>query len=218
MKKFVIGDVHGNYEELMDLLDKINPNLRQDQLIYLGDYIDRGPQSYKVIRFLIDLQNNYGKEHAVLLRGNHEDMAIENIEHGRIDCFNGYDITFIDFIKNNDSIENYYEFFKGLPLYYEDESFVYVHGGIRPGIAMERQEKNDLLWIRVEFFKSSLTFIKPVIFGHTPTNNIIGTYSPFIKKDRIGIDTGIVYGGRLTALEIHDGKIVNIHNVKKIAA
>ena len=218
MKKFVIGDVHGNYEELMDLLDKINPNLRQDQLIYLGDYIDRGPQSYKVIRFLIDLQNNYGKEHVVLLRGNHEDMAIENIEHGRIDCFNGYDITFMDFIKNNDSIENYYEFFKGLPLYYEDESFIYVHGGIRPGIAMERQEKNDLLWIREEFFKSSLTFIKPVIFGHTPTNNIIGTYSPFIKKDRIGIDTGIVYGGRLTALEIHDGKIVNIHNVKKIAA
>lgn len=218
MKKFVIGDVHGNYEELMDLLDKINPNLRQDKLIYLGDYIDRGPQSYKVIRFLIDLQNNYGKEHVVLLRGNHEDMAIENIEHGRIDCFNGYDITFMDFIKNNDSIENYYEFFKGLPLYYEDESFIYVHGGIKPGIAMEKQDDYDLLWIREEFFESSLTFIKPVIFGHTPTINIIGTFSPFIKKDRIGIDTGIVYGGRLTALEIHDGKIVNIHNVKKIAA
>ncbi|MBP7222340.1 MAG: serine/threonine protein phosphatase [Sedimentibacter sp.] len=218
MKKFVIGDVHGNYEELMDLLDKINPNLRQDKLIYLGDYIDRGPQSYKVIRFLIDLQNKYGKEHVVLLRGNHEDMAIENIEHGRIDCFNGYDITFMDFIKNNDSIENYYEFFKGLPLYYEDESFIYVHGGIKPGIAMEKQDDYDLLWIREEFFESSLTFIKPVIFGHTPTINIIGTFSPFIKKDRIGIDTGIVYGGRLTALEIHDGKIVNIHNVKKIAA
>lgn len=218
MKKFVIGDVHGNYAELMDLLDKINPNLRQDKLIYLGDYIDRGPQSYKVIRFLIDLQNKYGKEHVVLLRGNHEDMAIENIEHGRIDCFNGYDITFMDFIKNNDSIENYYEFFKGLPLYYEDESFIYVHGGIKPGIAMEKQDDYDLLWIREEFFESSLTFIKPVIFGHTPTINIIGTFSPFIKKDRIGIDTGIVYGGRLTALEIHGGKIVNIHNVKKIAA
>lgn len=218
MKKFVIGDVHGNYEELMDLLDKINPNLRQDKLIYLGDYIDRGPQSYKVIRFLIDLQNNYGKEHVVLLRGNHEDMAIENIEHGSIDCFNGYDITFMDFIKNNDSIENYYEFFKGLPLYYEDESFIYVHGGIKPGIAMEKQDDYDLLWIREEFFESSLTFIKPVIFGHTSTNNIIGTFSPFIKKDRIGIDTGIAYGGRLTALEIHGGKIVNIHNVKKIAA
>lgn len=218
MKKFVIGDVHGNYEELMDLLDKINPNLRQDKLIYLGDYIDRGPQSYKVIRFLIDLQNKYGKEHVVLLRGNHEDMAIENIEHGSIDCFNGYDITFMDFNKNNDSIENYYEFFKGLPLYYEDESFIYVHGGIKPGIAMEKQDDYDLLWIREEFFESSLTFIKPVIFGHTSTNNIIGTFSPFIKKDRIGIDTGIAYGGRLTALEIHDGKIVNIHNVKKIAA
>ena len=102
----------------MDLLDKINPNLRQDKLIYLGDYIDRGPQSYKVIRFLIDLQNKYGKEHVVLLRGNHEDMAIENIEHGSIDCFNGYDITFMDFIKNNDSIENYYEFFKGLKMIY----------------------------------------------------------------------------------------------------
>ena len=83
---------------------------------------------------------------------------------------------------------------------------------------MERQYEEDLLWIREEFYESSLTFIKPVIFGHTPTVYINGTYSPFIEKDRIGIDTGLAYGGRLTALEIQDGKIVKIHNVAKLAA
>lgn len=218
MKKFVIEDVHGNYKELKDLLNKINPDFKKDQLIFLGDYIDRGPQSYKVIRLLIDLQEKHGKDHLVLLRGNHEDMAIDNIEYDRIDSFNGYDKTFGDFRNNKDSIENYYELFKALPLYYEDQSFIYVHGGIMPGLAMERQYEEDLLWIRKEFYESSLTFIKPVIFGHTPTVNINGTYSPFIKKDRIGIDTGLAYGGRLTALEIQDGKIVKIHNVAKLAA
>lgn len=165
MKKFVIGDVHGHYKELKDLLNKINPDFKQDKLIFLGDYIDRGPQSYKVIRLLIELQNNYGKDHVVLLRGNHEDMAMDNIIHDKIDFYNGYDITYRDFIRNKDSIENYYEFFKALPLSYEDESFIYVHGGIRPGVAMEKQDEQDLLRIREEFYRLSLKFIKPVIFG-----------------------------------------------------
>lgn len=72
MIKFVIGDVHWNYNELKDLLDKINPDFKKGQLIFLGDYIDRGSQSYKVIRILIDLQNNYGKDNVAFLRGSLE--------------------------------------------------------------------------------------------------------------------------------------------------
>lgn len=218
MRKFVIGDIHGNYKELIYLLKTVNPSFKQDKLIFLGDYIDRGPESYNVIKLLINLQENYGKEHISLLRGNHEQMALDNIKYNRMDFQNGYDKTYKDFIKNKDNIKNYIDFFNNLPFYQEDESFIYVHGGVRPGVTMEKQDERDLLWIREEFFESSTTFIKPVIFGHTPTFNIHGTYAPLMRKDRIGIDTGLVYGGKLTALEIEDGKIKKIHNVEKLAA
>ena len=211
MRKFIIGDIHGSYVQLEKLLKKINPDLYREQIIFLGDYIDRGPNSYNVIQLLIGLQRQFGKDHVVLLRGNHEQMAIDNIKRKYRGPSNGYDKTLWDFERNGDSIENYIDFFTSLPLYYEDENFILVHGGIRPGVSMERQTENDLLWIREEFFQSSITFNKTVIFGHTPTEYINGKWEPFIKKDRVGIDTGCVYGGELTAVEISEGKIVQIH-------
>lgn len=218
MKNFIIGDIHGHYSELKELLNLLNPNFKNDKLIFLGDYIDRGPQSYDVLQLLINLQEKHGDDKVVLLRGNHEQMAMENIKTGYIDYFNGYDITFRDFKINKDSIENYYELFNRLPLIYEDKSFICVHGGIRPGVKIEDQYPSDLLWIREEFYESSKNFIKPIIFGHTPTLHINGTDIPFMAKDRIGIDTGIAYGGKLTALEIIDGIIKNIYQTGKLAA
>jgi serine/threonine protein phosphatase 1 len=218
MKKFVIGDIHGNYKELNELLSKINPDFNNDELIFLGDYIDRGPDSYHVIQLLITLQKRYGENHIILLRGNHEQMAINNINSGCIDYNNGYDATYEDFTRNNDSIENYLELFNSLPLYYEDDNFIYVHGGIRPGISLKKQKDNDLLWIREEFYESSIKFNKTVIFGHTPTIYINNKWDPYIKSDRIGIDTGLAYGGHLTSLEIEDGKIIKIYQTAKFAA
>lgn len=218
MSKFVIGDIHGSYNQLRALLQKINPDLKKDTLIFLGDYIDRGYSSYRVIKLLMDLQQRYGNDKVVLLRGNHEQMAIDNIKRGYYGSFNGFDTTVKDFIRNGEVVEDYLEFFEGLPLYHEDEDFIYVHGGIRPGISIEDQKEEDLLWIREEFFNSSMTFDKTVIFGHTPTEYLTGSWTPFIMKDRIGIDTGCVFGGHLTALEILDGKVVNIHQVTELAA
>lgn len=218
MKKFVIGDIHGNYKELNELLRMINTDYQNDELIFLGDYIDRGPESYQVIQLLITLQKKYGKNHIILLRGNHEQMAINNINSGCIDRYNGYDATYRDFARNNDSIEKYLEFFKSLPLYYEDDNFIYVHGGIRPGISLNKQKDIDLLWIREEFYLSSIKFNKTIIFGHTPTVSINNKWDPYIKSDRIGIDTGLVFGGALTALEIEDGKINKIYQAAKFAA
>lgn len=218
MRKFVIGDIHGNYKELNELLSKINPDFNNDELIFLGDYIDRGPDNYQVIQLLITLQKRYGKNHIILLRGNHEQMAINNINCGYIDYNNGYDATYRDFTRNNDSIENYLEFFNSLPLYYEDDNFIYVHGGIRPGISLKKQKDIDLLWIREEFYESTTNFSKIVVFGHTPTIYINRKWDPYIKSDRIGIDTGLVFGGHLTSLEIEDGKIIKIHQTAKLAA
>lgn len=218
MRKFVIGDIHGNYKELNELLSKINPDFNNDELIFLGDYIDRGPDSYHVIQLLITLQKRYGKNHIILLRGNHEQMAINNINCGCIDYDNGYDATYRDFTRNNDSIENYLELFNSLPLYYEDDNFIYVHGGIRPGISLKKQKDIDLLWIREEFYESTTNFNKIVIFGHTPTFYINNKWDPYIKSDRIGIDTGLVFGGHLTSLEIENGNIIKIHQTAKLAA
>jgi len=218
MKKFVIGDIHGNYKELNELLSKINPDYHNYELIFLGDYIDRGPDSYHVIKLLIALQKKYGKDHIILLRGNHEQMAINNINSGCIDCHNGYDATYKNFIRNKDSVTNYLDFFNNLPLYYEDDNFIYVHGGIRPGISLKKQKDIDLLWIREEFYKSTTKFNKTVIFGHTPTKCINSKWEPYIKSDRIGIDTGLVFGGHLTSLEIENGKLIKIHQTANTAA
>lgn len=218
MRKFVIGDIHGCYEELVKLLENIKGDLTKDKIIFLGDYIDRGPKSFQVIKLLMELQEKYSKDHIVLLRGNHEQMAIDNIKRGYHSPFNGYDTTLRDFKRNNESIDLYLDFFQSLPLYHEDEDFIYVHGGIRPGLDMDNQIEGDLLWIREEFFNSNKTFDKPIIFGHTPTKYLTGSWTPFIKKDRIGIDTGCVYGGHLTAIGIENGEIVGVYGSNKIAA
>ena len=218
MKKYVFGDIHGCFNELTSLIDEIRPNLGVDKLIFLGDYIDRGPNSYKVIRFLMDLQSKYGKDDIVLLRGNHEDMAIDYINSGYSGNLNGYRDTYVDFLRNGDDVSNYLSFFQSLPLYYEDDNFIYVHGGILPGTPMHMQSSQDLLWIRNRFYESSALFHKTVFFGHTPTKNMLGVWAPFIQEDRIGIDTGCVYGGFLTAIEIIDDSRLIVHTSKKIAA
>jgi len=123
-KTYVVGDTHGCYTEFSRLLDKINPDLSNDKLVMLGDYIDRGPQSWEMVNSIIDLQKTYGKEHVILLRGNHEQMAIDFYKHKNSNfLFNGAKSSLMSFKRNNDSLRNYIDFFEGLPLYHEDSSF-----------------------------------------------------------------------------------------------
>lgn len=218
MITFVIGDVHGSFTEFQGLLDAIEPDLRRDRLIMLGDYIDRGPDSYLVVNKLIELEQTFGKDHVVLLRGNHEQMAINYCENGSRFIFlsNGGEATVYDFDNNCDELQNYVEFFKSLRTCFEDEHFIYVHGGIRPGIKLAYQSEQDLLWIREEFIMSSVIEEKTVVFGHTPTLSITGSSRPFVNNGRIGIDTGCIYGGCLSALEIVDGEVKNVHQVRSV--
>ncbi len=216
-KTFVIGDVHGCLEELDRLLTQIQPNLKQDRLVMLGDYIDRGPHSCQVVSKLMQLQQQFGKEHVVLLRGNHEQMAIDYYENGN-SCFlyNGGQATLRSFVNNGEDLAHHIDFFQGLPLYFEDDHFIYVHGGIKHGCAMEEQIESDLLWIREEFFLTSQREEKTVIFGHTPTNTITGRYDPFFGHGRIGIDTACVYGGYLTALELERGQVIGVYKERSL--
>lgn len=213
---YVISDIHGCYREFLELLDKIGGDFRVDQLIILGDYIDRGPHSYEVVKKVIALQQQYGPEQVILLRGNHEQIAVDYYMIGSIDWdYNENGITKSSFRKNHDDIRHYLAFFRGLPLIYEDDDAIYVHAGINPDRRLDEQSERDLLWSRENFYMSRVCFPKTVVFGHTCTQMITGLDFPLILDDRIGIDTGCVYGGSLTCVAMRAGKVRQVYQVKK---
>lgn len=220
MKTIVIGDVHGCYNELKGLIKKLKKNgeynKKIDRLIFLGDYIDRGSDSRKVIGFIKNLQKH--NKNVIALMGNHEDMLLDYLK-GVDDCWtwNGHDTTiesYKGYLKHfNDDIE----WIKNLPLYYEDEHFIYVHAGIDIDKPMNEQSKHTLLWIREPFIHNSNKYNKQVIFGHTPTFNLNGESKPvYTFNNNIAIDTGCVFGGALTALVIEDGEISGFYQQEKI--
>ncbi len=214
MRTLVVGDTHGCLDELQTLLNEAALDLSQDRLVLLGDYIDRGPKSYELLQYLRTLQNVHGKYKVILLRGNHEQMAIEYLEKDNANWqYNGNGMTLRNFADKQANIKEAVNFFKTLPLFFADEHFIYVHAGLRPGIKLENQLADDLLWIREEFYRSSFDFGKTVIFGHTPTQFINGKYSPLMLSNKIALDTACVYGGVLSALEINEGRITRIYQV-----
>ncbi len=113
--------------------------------------------------------------------------AAETLES--LDRHEGFREVFINFMKN-------------LPYTFEDEHYLYVHAGLRPGTGLENQTPWDLVWIREDFFMSQERFPKPVIFGHTPVRTITGETKPIVLHGNIAIDTACVYGGFLTMLVI----------------
>ncbi len=199
---YVIGDVHGMYENLMKLLEKL-PLRKADEIVFLGDYIDRGPNSKEVVNLLMNLSN----DHKVTpLKGNHEDMMLKCLKLG--DCltwhFNGADATLRSF-GGTVEIRKYLHFFESLRTFYEKGMFFMVHGGVKPGVPLIDQDEFDMLWIRDEFIYSVNPLPgKVVVFGHTPMEK------PLISNDKIGIDTGCVYGGYLTSVRLEDLEIFQV--------
>ncbi len=203
-KIFAIGDIHGMRDEVISLIENL-PYRENDTLIFLGDYIDRGYDSKGVIDFLLDLKKNH--PNTIFLKGNHEDMLFSYIE-GRFSeevyFYNGgektlksYKIPPFQYHHSKRYLPlSHIEFLKELLLYYETEDYIFVHAGLRPGIPLSFQDPEDLLWIRYEFIYSEEHFGKLVIFGHTVFEE------PLIMQNKVGIDTGIVFGGKLTALEL----------------
>ena len=90
------------------------------------------------------------------------------------------------------------DFFRSLRLYYETEAYIFVHAGLRPKVPLASQEPEDMLWIRDKFIYSKYDFGKPVVFGHTPLEK------PLVEHNKIGIDTGAVYGNALTCVQLPD--------------
>lgn len=206
-----IGDIHGCLEPLEKLVDKLPP---EDELVFLGDYVDRGPQSAQVIDYIIELSK---KRPCRCLMGNHELLMMKATQDDKaipLWLYNGGDATLKsyrlstgDWVDSKDRsalLPGFMEFFRTLALYHEDESAIYVHAGIDVSIKdMAEQESEVLLWAREKFFRNSDKWRgKPIVFGHTPTRSLGLDAGDIFKMGAFyGIDTGCVYGGHLTGID-----------------
>ena len=205
MKKiFAIGDIHGSYDRLKKLMDKIPIDFSRDTLVFIGDYIDRGPHSVEVVDYLMQLKNRVPG--VIFLKGNHEDMLDKfiNGDDRFTYLLNGGQQTLDSYLTKPVQSDFYpippdhMDFFKSLRLFYETEEFIFVHAGLRPRVPLESQNTEDLLWIRDKFVSSKYDFGKRVIFGHTPLKK------PLVEPNKIGIDTGAVYGNALSCIQLPD--------------
>jgi serine/threonine protein phosphatase 1 len=214
---YAIGDIHGCLNALKDLLARL-PLEPGDEVVFLGDYIDRGPDSKGVVEYLI--QNK--KPGWYFLRGNHEQMLLEWLGtpnaltssnwllNGGLQTLQSYaPVKYLDEVRGEGAHmmlqshipPSHAEFFNALSYTYETPDFFFCHAGINLDKPLGAQEKDDLIWIRRKFLQDPRPTPKLIVHGHTPVEQVV------LTGDRIGIDTGCVYGGWLTALALPDKKI-----------
>lgn len=205
---FVIGDIHGCFRAMEAMLEKLPIAWGIDYIIFLGDYIDRGPDSRRVLETLLELKKIYS-ERVFPLKGNHEWMFERYLQ--------GLDVEIFLYNGGGETLKNYFtggklhipeehiKFVQELPLYLELGPYLFVHAGINPQKKLEEQTEEDLLWIRQSFYLAEKKFEKVVIFGHTPFPEV------FMLEDRIGLDTGCVYGGKLSALKLPEREIFQVY-------
>lgn len=222
-RKLIISDIHGCYEQFVRLLEVAGYDPKNDQLILLGDYVDRGPQSKDVVESVMSLVKHDG---AIALRGNHDQRLVDLtktkdasvlhkfMEHGGRQTF----LSYIDSNQINDqylSIETLGAFFMehyqhhiafldSLPLFYEDETQIFVHAGLNPNYSDWRmQPTRDFMYIKNDFIHFPVRAGKTVVFGHTRAFDIHGTADIWFGPDKIGIDGGCAYGNQLNCLVIN---------------
>ncbi|MFO7882450.1 MAG: metallophosphoesterase family protein [Kosmotogaceae bacterium] len=204
--RYVIGDIHGCLKSLKKLMKKL-PVKKEDELIFVGDYIDRGSDSKGVVDFLVELSNKYK---CIFLRGNHEQMLLDYLDDkklGRIWYLNGMDATLKSYGDINSIPKDHLDFFRSTEFYYLTGDYLIVHAGLVPGKPLEEQDKMELIWIREEFIYCNKPLnSKIIVFGHTPFLD-----GPYFDKTKIGIDTGCVYGGKLTAIRLEDREYFQVN-------
>lgn len=212
-RTYVIGDIHGCCDCLNDLLGRITPDPIQDRIVFLGDYIDRGPQSKQVIDVLLALKRRHGR--TIFLKGNHEDALLQYLAGGmkRFYLEIGGRETLLSYgcqepfeACQTCIPDSHLEFFYDLMPYFEDEATLFVHAGLKAGLHLTQQPPEWLYWVeRERFMKQHYDFGKRVVFGHT-----VVAEPTALTPDRIAIDTGAVYGGALTCLILPDLECVSV--------
>ncbi|MFW5690982.1 MAG: metallophosphoesterase [Chloroflexota bacterium] len=213
MRTFVIGDIHGCYAELLDLLEKAGVT-RYDHIISLGDIINRGPQSQETLRFFMGEAPRYSCASTRAIIGNHE--------YKHVRAHQGERPPTLSMLMARWQIGTAYEqavtFMESLPTYIDLPEAYLAHAYFEPGIALGDQQARVLVgtqgatdYLQQTYSKPWWTLYdgdKPLLVGH---KDMSGRQTPFVYRDRVfGLDTGCVYGGRLTGLWLPDFTLVSV--------
>lgn len=226
---YAIGDVHGCYDLLHAMLARIGSDAAErypgvtPRLILCGDYVDRGPDSAKVLAALTWLTRSSAIE-VTLLEGNHEAMLMRFLEqpaehgrwlvHGGAETLRSYGITVPEDVTApltltglRDSLldampASHYTLLRTLSLIAEAGDYAFVHAGVAPGVSLRAQTRDDVLWIRGEFLDHAKPSTSIVVHGHSWADD-----RAIVLPHRIGIDTGAYDTGVLTAVHIADDRL-----------
>lgn len=218
-RRIVIGDVHGHYDTLMILLDAIAP-AGDDKVYFLGDLIDRGPQSAQVVEFV--KQSAYP-----CLLGNHEQMLIEVLGHGDIHgptlqawLYSGGHST-INSYGEEGVRQDHIDWMRTLPTYLDLGDIWLVHAGVHPRLPLEQQTAEQFCWIREEFHSIQEPYFsdKMIITGHTITFTLPGVMPGKIAQGWgwLDIDTGAYHpkSGWLTGLDLTNSLVYQVNVFRK---
>jgi serine/threonine protein phosphatase 1 len=223
MSHYVVGDIHGCADELRCLIDQL-PLTGGDQLVFLGDYIDRGPASMEVVSFLLSLSQKFDRVEFIFLKGNHEDMLLSYLglegSHGEMFMLNGGKTTLASYgmsaekMTRREALQaipaDHLRFYQALKKHCIIDTFLCVHAGINPDKTLAEQTNEDFFWIRNKFIYSSHRLPYTVVFGHTPRDAVL-----YDLPYKVGLDTGLVYGNMLTCLELDEKVLFQISRGKK---
>ena len=220
-----IGDVHGQYEKLKTLMRRIKFDPAQDILVFLGDLMDRGPESLQCLDYVMHLQKQHS-EAVICLMGNHEremldyfDALAKTRDELDVRLLNrtsqwlvyGGDKTLPQLQElGPKALRHRLDYVRNLPLYYRIGDYYFCHAGVKPGVPLDQQQEKDLIWIRDEFY-NGYNGKETVIVGHTPIQNlqymfkdIVWDKYPVIRENNIILcDTGAyMEGGRLSCIDV----------------
>ena len=207
-----IGDIHGCVHSLESLLMKIEEH-DDRRIVFIGDYIDRGPDSKGVVELLLDYRQDHD---CIFLRGNHEQMLLDAIHKDELNLWltNGGRSTLRSYKTDGRKLEipeEHLTFYRETKIFYDTPDYFFVHAGLAPHKKISesiqnKQEHVEFLWERSHLNAFETAWEKTVVFGHTPRPH------PLRKEKMLGIDTGCVYDslgyGKLTAALLPEEKFI----------
>ena len=222
-----IGDVHGMYEKLIKLMDKIRFNPDEDMLIFLGDYIDRGPDPGRCLQYIFALQQQY-PDVVVCLMGNHEVMMSSYFMQKR-GSYNNLIVDYagswldnggVETLKQLDEMdadtkEELLQWVMNLPVKYQYQDYFFCHAGVDPDVPLAVQNEFDMLWRRQQWWEQ-YKGEETLVVGHTPVQKVMKltgkerrTPKPlFLANHVIMCDTGAyMSGGKLSCVDVLAGKV-----------
>lgn len=222
-----VGDVHGMYEKLIKLMDKIRFNPEEDLLLFLGDYIDRGSDPARCLQYIYTLQQQY-PDVVVCLMGNHEVMMTSYFmqKHG---SYNNLIVDYADSWLDNggldtlrqldalaaDAKEELLQWVMNLPVKYQYQDYFFCHAGVDPNVPLAVQNEFDMLWLRQQWWEQ-YNGEEIMVVGHTPVQIVVKyagkerrTPRPLFLPNRVIMcDTGAyMSGGKLSCVDVLTGKV-----------